>query len=107
MWNVQETLLKAQATPLVGPIVVSPVKALISTAQLVAGIAGIILFGPLIVICNNKYCAKKAFCCVGHIGTGLIGLVDSIVNIVTLGILNKGVMGEAKDDVKAVRRNAS
>lgn len=86
-WSVQRSLSKAQATPIVGPLLVSPIKALVSVAELIVGIAGSILFGTLAVLTFNDYLGGKAVESLGHAGLGLLSLMYSISNILSLGLV--------------------
>ncbi len=87
MYNIQRSLSEAQAFPVVGPLVVSPIKAVVSVAHLIVGLAGSILFGTFAILSGNKTLSKMAFKSFAHTGLGLVGLAYSVGNFLTLGIL--------------------
>ena len=87
-WEVQRALSSAQATPIVGPLLVSPVKAVFSTAQLVAGVAGTILFGTLALLTFHPDLASLATKSIAHVGMGALGLMYSVSNFISLGIVS-------------------
>ena len=87
-YSVQRSLSTGQAIPVVGPLVVSPIKAVFSVAQLIAGIAGSILFGTLAIVSNfTRPLDEIAFKSLQHAGLGLIGLMYSVSNMLSLGIV--------------------
>lgn len=87
MYNVQRTLSGAQATPIVGPLFVSPVKAVVSIAQIIGGLVFGILFAPLSFVFNSEWLAGKSLACGGHLGLGFFSLGYSLTNIVSLGFV--------------------
>ena len=98
MEAVQSKLSHYQAVPIVG-MAVSPVKALISTAQSVAGVAGIILFGLASCCIDNEWLEDKACVAAQHLGMGVRGLASSITNFVTFtlfGCLNEHTAANTK-----------
>lgn len=86
-WEIQRSLSKLQAIPVIGSTLVSPVKAVVSLAETVAGIAGAIIFGTLAVVTSSPYCAEKCIKSVAHIGLGLLGFMYSVSNFISLGIV--------------------
>lgn len=90
MNSVQNGLLRAQAVPVVGPFVVSPVKLSISLVQMIMGLVGTIFFGMLtFVFCCSNCCALKAKASFNHIQMGGKGFMHSLLNILSLGCLGK------------------
>lgn len=87
MVYIQRNLSQAQATPIVGPLVVSPVKGVVSLAQIIVGIAGTILFGTLALLSWNDTMFKYAAKSLGHVGIGFTGFVYSISNFISLGLV--------------------
>ena len=86
-WEFQRNLSTAQATPIVGPLLVSPIKAVVSVAQLVVGAVGSIFFGLLAAISLNDKLGELAFKSLCHTGMGLLGLLYSASNFVSLGLV--------------------
>lgn len=86
MGNCQRAMSRAAAIPIVGPIFVSPVKGLVSLAQMVAGLAGAIFFGSLSVCLKNDWYVETGLVAIGHVGMGALGFVYSVSNIATLGL---------------------
>ena len=91
MFNVQRALSKAQALLIIGPICVSPVKAIVSLAQTIAGIAGTILCGAGLFLTRSEMFGKPLANSVGHIGLGMVSLLYSGVNMCTLGLFGLSV----------------
>lgn len=87
MLNVQRYLSRAQATPVIGPLLVSPVKAVVSTAQLIAGLVATIFLGTLSMLTFNDFLAAKTLQALGHAGLGFTGLAYSVSNFISLGIV--------------------
>jgi hypothetical protein len=93
MTTFQDFLSKAQALPIFGPIVVSPIKALTSTVELVAGIAGVILFGSLtcltlLVVPRVGFaCLEATYLSLRLASHGKNELVYSLVNMISLGLI--------------------
>ena len=86
MWNVQRTLSRFQAVPLLGPVVGSPIKAMVSTAQIVAAFVAIIFWGSLFSITQSSSMFDRTATSLGHLTMGAAGLAYSIVNLFTLGL---------------------
>ncbi len=85
MYSLQRSLSSAQATPIVGPIFVSPVKAVVSTGQLITGLAIGILFGSACVAYQNGTCARASLTGFSHAGHGIMSLMYSIANMLSFG----------------------
>ncbi len=84
-WEIQRSLSRLQAIPVLGSTLVSPIKAVVSLAETVAGIAGAILFGTIAVITDDKDSVGRCVESLGHIGLGLLGFMYSVSNFFTLG----------------------
>jgi hypothetical protein len=85
--DTQRTLSKAQAIPVVGFLLASPVKALFSTLEFIVGIAATIFFGTGAVLILNDKLAGYAWKALQHAGLGLTGICYSIGNVLSLGLL--------------------
>lgn len=90
-WEFQRTLSAAQATPIVGPLLVSPVKAVVSIAQLIVGTVGSIFFGFLAALTFNDRLGELAFKSLCHTGMGFLGLLYSASNFLSLGIIGHNI----------------
>lgn len=86
-WGVQRNLSTAQAFPILGPIFVSPVKALVSVVQLIVGTVAAIIFGSMTIVSSNRIFNQKAFKSSEHAEMGLYGFIYSVSNFMTLGIV--------------------
>ncbi len=87
MTQFQRTLSRAQATPLFGPLFISPCKAMISIAQIVVGVAGSIFFGSMAAISAFNFGGEYALKSFGHVTLGALSLLYSISNMLTLGLV--------------------
>ncbi len=86
--NVQRQLSVAQSYPIVGPLIVSPCKALVSLAQIIGGfISGIFLGIAAVFACGNQWTLERFVESFGHVSLGSLSLGYSIANILTLGII--------------------
>jgi hypothetical protein len=85
MFHLQRSLSEAQAIPVFGPIIVSPVKAVVSLAQMIMGLASFILLGSATLVFQKKCLLDKSITALGQVGLGLIGITYSLSNIITLG----------------------
>lgn len=93
MNRIQAKLSIMQAIPIVGPMVYSPAKAMVSAAQVVVGLAKTVFYTmlmPLVVgfgsdreVCENVDDLIEGL---HHVIWGTIGLQYSIINMGTLGI---------------------
>lgn len=84
-FEFQQKLSKMQAYPVVGPIFVSPAKAVCAVIQTIISLTAAVFLGLLaIVFVNVRPYAGIAFL---YAGTGLIGLGYSVVNILSLGYI--------------------
>ncbi len=90
-WEFQRTLSVAQATPIMGPLLVSPVKAVVSIAQLIVGVVGSIFFGFFAALTFNDRLGELAFKSLCHAGMGFLGLLYSVSNFVSLGIIGYNI----------------
>lgn len=93
MFEVQRQLSEWQATPVVGPLVVSPIKAVVSLAETIVGVVGTIFFGFLSALTGltSDDLIGYTFKSMGHVGLGLAGLAYSIANFATLGIVGYSI----------------
>jgi len=99
--DLQRKLSIAQALPIVGPLVASPVKAVVSVAQIIYGIARATFFGigtlsaySLNIFFHNNYKISNATEFLGkQMGYGFLdqfngtcSLIYSLSNLFTLGV---------------------
>lgn len=91
VYEIQRTLSKAQSTPIVGPLFVSPVKALVGLAQFVTGFALTIINGSLASVFNNRTIDENFKSSLMHTGVGLASLGYSLVNMITLGMFGHSI----------------
>ena len=87
MNTVQNTLSEFQSIPIVGTFVGSPIKALVSTIEIIMGIAAAILFGPIYTLTNSTTCRDIALVAGFHTIMGMGHLLYSVANFATLGTL--------------------
>lgn len=86
---IQKPLSNAQEFSVIGAIGVFPVKAVVSVAEIVTGIAALIIFGvPSIIACRkcktlNNLTTKAALAS----GCGCVSLVIATFKLVTLGLV--------------------
>lgn len=89
MLTVQRGLSLGQAVPVVGPLIVSPVKFCVSAIQcgiaLPVGIVAAVAAG--VFCCNCQPLTEFALASLVHAGMGGVGMTYSVVNILSLGIL--------------------
>lgn len=93
--QLQDYLSRAQACPIMGPLAVSPVKAAVSSGQLMFG-AAIAIFCIMIWLyhgCQENKERERTSQGVSNFGWGLLHLIYTILNVITLGIF--GLMFEA------------
>ncbi len=91
MQNVQNCLSRFQATPLIGPFIGSPLKALLSAAELVTALALSVIFGALFTVTGNKTLGDWTMSMNRHVGLGITGLIYSVVNFLSLGLIGHRV----------------
>jgi len=91
--EIQARLSTAQSFPIIGPLLISPVKALVSTIQFVAGIALGSLVGVFGALNNSRSDIKDAFELLDMGGSGLQHLAFSIANMLTLGLIGIYYLG--------------
>lgn len=99
--SIQRSLSKAQATPAVGPLIISPGKAVVSVAQIISGVARGVFCGvaALSICCVKSFCeekykvsqAEKFFAKQSGYGfldefNGTCSLIYSLSNFFTMGI---------------------
>lgn len=90
---LQRNLSVAQAFPVVGPIVVSPTKAIVSLAQVITGFSKAVFFGTGVVISFTFRLEKALVHCLKQSGNGFLEIFNgtcslsySLANICTLGM---------------------
>lgn len=98
MDRFQYDLLKAQATPVVGPLFVSTAKAAISIVEITVGIAFAILFGVLSIFHDSFQ--DRLGMSVGHCVIGFEGLKYSLANFFTLGVFGNSLVEDFKESRK-------
>jgi hypothetical protein len=82
-FEFQHEMNRLQAFPVVGPLLVSPVKAVVDLAIIVGALASAILFAPLSF---NYSCRQIALVSCLVVVAGCVDLLGSIANIASLGI---------------------
>lgn len=92
IWSLQETLSHAQAYPLVGPVVFSPIKALISLVQSIIYLLFASIHLLLAACCFLNVNARNDFAngALNSFGCATYALTHlgySLLNILSLGIL--------------------
>lgn len=110
MHRIQSGLSRFQAVPIIGPVVGSPIKALVSTAQLVIAVAGKIIFGGLSCCTNNTFVKETSIAASRHFSMGLGSLCYSVINVLSLGIIgycyeSHCQQQELKEEAKKILRN--
>lgn len=93
MYYVQRTLAQCQAIPLYGPLIFSTSKAIVSVAQVITGLARAIFFEFQACIKGDTILHEYAKINFQHSLMGLVGLIYSLVNIRTFGLV--ALLGEA------------
>ena len=83
--NVHRFLDKAQAVPLVGPVLASPVKTIVSIAQIVIAIAATVFLRVLLSFRQNRTLIQLSLKQSFQILQGIEGLISSTINMITLG----------------------
>lgn len=86
-WEIQRNLSRFQAVPVVGPLIFSPLKAVVSLVQLVVGFVIAILALAIGMICCSDKSLEVGIKAFAQSGMGLLGLAYSIANMLTLGIV--------------------
>lgn len=83
--EIQGSLTRFQARPIIGPLIGSPVKALYSIAQTILGIALCILFRPIAKLTNFSILKRVAKYGGHQMALGVSGLVTSVRNFSNCG----------------------
>lgn len=87
--NMQSALTDAQSIPVLGPLVVSPLKAIVSLAQTILGLAATILtaLGLILFSCGrNRDLIANTKLFANLTQEGAANFASSVVNFLTLGI---------------------
>ena len=90
--SLQRSLSIAQAVPVIGPILVSPVKALVSTAEIIMGIAQTTLCGTGFLVCltlkvpGSVFFGEQSLIGAYHMLSGTGSLAYSLANFLTFGM---------------------
>jgi hypothetical protein len=95
--NLQKKLSIAQATPIAGPILASPVKAVVSVAQVIISVAGAILLSPL-ALTQDVQTLHLMTRCFDYTKAGACSFVYAASNMLSLGMVGNKVQsgGESK-----------
>jgi hypothetical protein len=83
--DVHRFLDKAQAFPIVGPVLASPVKAIVSIAQTIVAIAAFVFFRALLSFTQNITIIRLSLEQSVQVILGIDGLTSSLANMITLG----------------------
>lgn len=86
MWDVQREMSRAQTISVIGPLFVSPVKAMVSVAQIVGGLAMTILLGSAAVITRDYWFVLKSVESMAHVAEGAFGFSYAMINLCTFGV---------------------
>jgi len=106
MNEIQRSLSILQAVPLAGPICVSPIKAGVSLAQIIAGVAVTVFSLALSPFFSREFgCGKAAMEGLSMAGDGVLSFSYSIVNMLSLGII--GMVAELCIALQSGDRNLS
>ena len=92
MWEVQRRLSFTQAIPIIGPLIFSPVKAFVSTAQIIASLASAIFLGIGFCLTNDFTILERLQEANLHIVLGGCSLAYAIINFSSYGLA--GFLGE-------------
>jgi len=84
-FEFQQTLSIAQAYPILGPIFVSPVKAICALIQTVVSLTCVIFLGLLAILFEGV--GPYAGLAGAYFATGLVGIIYSAINILSLGYI--------------------
>lgn len=85
--GIQARLSEAQSKCIVGPLFVSPVKAVVSVAEVAGGLAMAAIAGVAGgVCCGNETLLNISSKGFGLVGEGLVGIISSVFNVATLGV---------------------
>ena len=94
--QIQSKLSQYQEIIVIGPLIVSPAKALVSAAELISGIAAEVLFGTLASLVESFGKNYLASCFDGlcREGTDLrknggVNLISALFNMITFGTQGK------------------
>ena len=85
--SIQCYLSESQAIPIIGPSLVSPFKAALSTVQIIVGLVFTLISATLGRLCRSPAAMKFAATSGLHVGLGILSLCYSLVNMLSLGIL--------------------
>lgn len=85
--QAQRTLSILQAAPFVGPFVFSPIKAVVSLAQMIMGVA-LTIIGAYLTVINPSWQSSKEVIesGVNHVFSGCLSMIYSLTNIATCGL---------------------
>ena len=90
-YKIQRGLGWLQSGYVVGPLVVSPVKALISTAEVIVALASVIFLSVAAFVMDDSSYMSRTLIPIVHIQHGLLNVVYSISNILTFGALSRKI----------------
>lgn len=105
-YNVQFQLMKAQTTPCIGPILISPLTALASVIEIIVGLAGVILCGALALCCCSVFqigVALGEYHCI----VGFTGLKYSLFNIFTLGLKGQQLVNSFRKEFQSATEGST
>lgn len=91
MYWVQRRLAQAQAVPLYGPLVFSPIKAIVSVAQTAFGFLGLLYTEFVCRYYGDESLKKHQFVLLYHGMMGLAGIGYSYANFRLFGVIGIGV----------------
>lgn len=91
--NLQKELSRAQAIPILGPLVSVP-KMLVSIVEIFGGVYGGAFFATASLLTFEPWCQEKTVECIFHARDGLIGFFYSILNMNTIGVAAYVIEGD-------------
>ena len=104
MHRFQRFLGEAQAFPILGPAIASPVKAGVGLVEVVGGIAGAVIFGSCATVVgfcggSNEWLSNRTIESGLYVGMGAASTVYGLSNMITLGITGYVVEKRGREGV--------
>jgi hypothetical protein len=92
--TVQRKLSILQTIPLVGFLVISPIKLVVSILQMVIGLAAAILLSVSATLVCSENLAEKSFISLIYVGVGVLSFLYALATLASLGGLGCLFEGE-------------
>ena len=93
-FNTQRALSKAQAVPIVGPVVVSPIKLVVSLIEAAAGLVFGGMFLGLATSTGFLFGVKPLTTCGAHFVLGTASALYAVVNFFSFGAAGLAIEGQ-------------